>query len=998
MDLIIRACYMRSLIKNQFSMSLFVALLQANMACAESPKQEAHLATQRIVNGITATTRAIEFGSDLYKAREKVKNSASSKEMKSVISVAKAKYNKTLADNGFQMKAYEGFQLVRDGGLTLAGPVGIALAGTFRATLDRFVVTHYEAQNEAASTLMHVAIRKMSSEEFERFKKNPGDRRDEIKKIASDMLHSENLPEKDRDLLANNVTEMGLNLGIETYNNLFNIKTDIEELERSAKTSNSMISEIYRSNVEMHNKSQIAINNIQIGVTEVRFSQMSDEEKQQFLKAGGMDHLSPEDKDRLTKDVNYKVGVNSVVRGFEYASTTMSGLSNLSRNIFKNEEAAQMFDEVNKTVQVAQFAFSAFMAFSPGGAGFMAGMQSINSLSTIFGGNNGPMAQLAPHLEKIQKQLSLINEKLDKVIELQQQTLDEIRMVSSNIKDIQESLNELKHQIEEGNNIVLQGIWQNYFGGCSDLVQRKEFLIKFPNGDFGPAVFGTLNSQQWQSFHFVNIPRLEIYNNDIAKKCYKGMEDIVNIASNFGFFITDDDLDTRSQTLAFQNQRFLDLVSRIRNVASIHGINDTSINLKKVNFLEFMAVFSRPLISIHDAIDYWNPKNISLIDVSLTCWWESKFTDKCKKWDTLFNENDRSNPLLTRLIYPGEVLRYADFVLSFYPIPILPSPPRDSEFNEKWMEEQLRINSDKENTRRMIRLLEKAIRLVDISIIQQTILNGAPLLDSLSETILNPIAGASVNEKHCSGVKIDASNPNDPFLNVELKLFFKEHPDIARAAIMAALFKRAFHSEIVRQDESQATYTTLTENAVEYMSRIIGAPLDWNREGKVMKQDENERKLANEWWKTFTSTKIADAKDASNALQFVYIKQENEKIPFSTVTRRKLDDGDSLRDGECLDSSKQFALRALEDEIPISDPGWYVLIGNVITPVIPVADLFKGPLAITPTLQQLLSKRNDLVAERWSFETDIDQQIRDLFVYEIQSIAHKSKQEFFHGF
>lgn len=967
------------------------------------------LSTERLVQGFNAMNTTIEYGSDLYKTHEKTREKAKMKAEAISINLAKATYESKLANNGFQMKAYQGFALVRDGALALGGPVGIATAGTFRVTLDRMFISQIESQNEAASKLMHTTIRGMSDAEFKKFKENPSVQKEEIKKFASSALQNEDMPDADREKMANLITEMGLNLGVETYDKLHSMGGDIDDIKNASKQLISDVAKLNKANKAMHNQTMEALEDIRVGMVEAKYAQMSPEEQIDFIKSGGMDHLDKKDRDRIEKKANYEAGINTINRGFDRASQAMSGLENVARHLFHDEQAAKAFGDANTAIQAGQLAFSAFTAFSTGGVGFIAGVQSLGAMGALFGGGGNPMDQLAPQLQMIQEQLAAINERLDTVIALQEQTLLEVRQLSTDVNAIKTSLSELGLQLEAGNDQMLKTAWSQYFGNCSSIASLKALAVKKPNGSVGPADFGQLTDQQWQSFHFIDNARLSIYKNAEAAACFSGLKNIVNLPSVFSFFLENADGDKIS-SLASQNKKFLEQLNWLRSYSQEKGIVNTENGGGTSDLLIQLALLSRPPIALEDTIRFAGMKKSDLQEPTLPCWWRGTSTKDCSKWGTGYSFEDRRKILMTRRIHPAEVLRFADFVLSLYPLPLYPSAPQNEQLTSEWVMAHALDNATKSNVDSVVLLLERSIYLVDIAIIQQSIYEGLPLAGDLADELLNP--AQSIDKKYCSAIEPDALRSADPYINIELKSRLNENPALARLAIYAALYKRAFEiSPAESALDKSVKYSAYAPNAMEYTALLTGAPLDWTRNSFVQPEgaiDINAGAggdaLANQWWSAFANTEITIKENEPkvkrpNALQFVYVTDPSKPITVRSMRHENLGSSHLLQQGQCADPSNSgFFFTPESIKVQVRDPGWYAVVGITFVPLVSPSELLRGPLPVSTVLQKLLTKRDALVAERWSFEDEVDPVLRDAFNYGLHSMAIESKKEFINAF
>ncbi len=946
---------------------LAVVATQATLTVAGDLDPTGRMAIDRMVSAAAnAVDPAGKLAGDLYvdykSARQKIP------EISGAVIAAVSRYNISLANNGLQLNIYKGASLVRDTALAAGGPVGIAAAGAFRASIDRIVEDIYEKRNTADMTILQRAIRSFNEDELKALR-SEGENGQQSSRfhdaVGSVIDATGKVDPKGKEAIQQELLRLTLSMSEEQIRNISQLSKQQAIANDQLSSSVSQIDKLNKQTQDLQEKMtsvESASHQTVIMLDRVKYDQLTtDQARAEYLRQGGLAHLDSSKRDELLRTVQTRAKYEAV---HEALGNTANGLNSLSLfvgNVLHDKNAEAAIGQVATGVQAVQAAVTVLALFSGVGTP-MAALGAVGSLSTMFGGGD-PVGGVGPQLQAIEATLSEMNKKLDRILQLQEATLQSLAQIERKIDKLQEDVHGLTNSTNEGIGLVLAAQWKGVYSGCRGLLEG------FQGGGGGSFDFPYRQSSSYTEAHFLDSERFELLNSQDGRDCWDGLISLARQPSDVPKLAYRNQA-TKEKRIGVEaaEKQYADARSLLSWFVSQRAANDENAN---EIYLAAMLTMSRPATRIDEIRVRARTFNGSISDDSRTCWWRVTQDESKCKWAAQQLGNNGFNEytfLLVGepLIHPWAIAELDDYTLSFYEQPIV---PRGKSVQDKLGQIQASAVAQAaqkaflKQQKGIVELLTRYLQITDAAVAQQALMDGDLLAGFIAEELLNPTVSRRVQPKPFAIAPINdipeeciskwGEQPSG--IAAPLNAYLRDHPRTAVLALQLIAHRAALPDSF---DFSRAMRYELSRTS-EPTGRDLSAARGTAIPLEMSKIDQEWI----DWWAGLLDLGYADFnghKYVHRGFQIHYASVDGEKAKiWAARLKNSNDDADNVCGGYALDAGIV--------ELP---RGWSLSVGGTVMSLPPVASLRIGLITPSSGLEALIDRQASLTQELASVAID----------------------------
>jgi hypothetical protein len=935
-----------------------VLWLPTDAAAAEMPRANGVLSRDRLWAGLVeAGGTAAGIGSDaaahyrdLREARTDLARAQTD------LSFALARYDRDIAKAGLDYQVYRGASAFTKASLSLGGPPGVAAAGLISITVDKVVENAYEQRNAATLTMLQSGLRQMSQTEFEAFREQA--RTDEQAAAATFMRFSEEVLDRAqiasdpnvRQALATESARLTARLQMETleatYRNARAIEdqggsidalaADVAQASKKIDALDAGIRELSRSLDTVANQVVDIRNEMEVD----RFQSLGNATRQAaYLRAGGLAHVDPAKREALIRELDVRANREQVSEALGDTAVALDALAIFAGNVLKDYKSAKIVSDIAKGARAAQLAYTAFGYFTGSTTGIGA-LNALGSLSGMFGGNSDPLGGVRAELRAIQRTLVEMNRKLDAIIENQRIMMTAIQDLGASLQTLHRKVDDLDEDMKRSFSTMLQANFSGVYSGCQLLLSALS-----PGG--GVIEFPFKDPRAYERFHFIGANRLALVGGTRGTECFAGLQTLVaqpNALDLLALTGPDGNAPTRHYVARDRDYATLraELASRLQEQAGSDGLENA------------LLVASQEAASIQDMrVRYAALIGRRLTDAERPCWWRKQKDNVTCAWSSAQIGGTHSSRLSGMRMADGRVLLgVADYVLSFYPQPMVDGLPA----NPGTMTPEAivaHVDTARRGTPGIAsrQLLENTLRLVDIATAHAALIDGNGVGHALAQDLLSPPISA--------GAQNTAAEQRRGALPRACLTRLGGRPAGVAAAANAALLAHPQVARVALQTVVQTLLfpdpenLSLTPRALQYALRRDADPVG-GRQQFIHRTPPIDGTLSGadprvvSWWSgVFPLAPESDR--ATRGYELHYAPVDGSVAQLWTAAK-----------GNGPDSCGGYELKAVDVELP---RGWSISAGGLVMALPALQDVRAGQVHQSSLLLALQDRRRALRSE-----------------------------------
>ncbi len=937
-----------------------VLWLPADAAAAEIPRATGVLARDRLWAGLVeAGGTAVEIGSDAATHyRDLRQANADMARAQTDLSFALARYDRDIARTGLDYQVYRGATAFTKASLSLGGPPGIAAAGLVSITVDKVVENAYEQRNAASLKILQSGLRQMSRDEFENFRRQA--EVDEQAAAATFMRFSDELLDKAqvasdtevRQSLATESARLVARLQFETleatYRNARAIDdqaASIDALASDVKLASEKI-DVLDAGIRDLSRSLDAVAGQVVEIRNEmdadRFQSLGSATKQAaYLRAGGLAHVDPTKREALIRELDAKANREQVSEALGNTAAALDALASFAGNVLKDPKSARIVSDVAKGARAAQLAYTAFGYLSGSTTGIGA-LNALGSLGGMFGGGSDPMGGVRAELRAIQQTLVEMNRKLDAIIENQRMMMTAIHDLGASLQTLHRKVDDLDEDMKRSFSTLLQANFSGVYSGCQLLLSALS-----PGG--GVLEFPFKDPRAYERFHFIGRNRLAMVGGTRGTECFSGLQTLVaqpNALDLLALTGPDGIEPTRhyvARDRAYASLR-TELAHRLPEQAGSDGLENA------------LLVASQDASSIQDMrMRYTALIGRRLADAERPCWWRRQKDPVACAWSSAQIGGTHSSRLTGGRMTDGRVLLgVADYVLSFYPQPMVDGLPG----NAGAMTSQAvvaHVDAARKGTPGIAsrQLLENTLRLVDIATAHAALIDGNGIGHVLAQDLLAPPISAGAQNTPAEQRRgalpracLSRWGNRPAGVAAAANALLYEHPVVARVALQTVVQTLLFPNPRDLSLTPRALHYTLRREAdpvggrQQFIHRL--PPTGWTLSG-------TDPRVVSWWSEVFPLAPASGGDRATRGFELHYAPVDGTVTQLWTAAK-----------GNGPESCGGYELKAVEVELP---RGWSISAGGLVMALPALEDVRAGQVHQSGLLLALQDRRRALRSE-----------------------------------
>jgi hypothetical protein len=965
---------------------------------AETPRLNGSLARDRLVtSGLDYAPKTAAQLLSTYDQANAIRNAEKDKGT-SGLSKALAKHNIATAKNGFDLEVTKSVTLLVEVPLAMTGPVGMAAGGIFKMTVDRMVTGVIEKRQQQVDTILRASISKLSDNQIVALKQENGTgaATTEFQKFIREAVDlSGTGTDAQKSTINTQMMGMVASLSAETLKEQRALALDVTDLVAITK---SAVLELKRLDDGLLNlENQMKGVKEEIGTTKNMLDSLTyanlktNAEKANYLRKGGLASLDPMAQKELLDKVDTLAKIESVNQKFDQANKVLGGLQFIATTLIKDENAARVIGEVSDAAQKGQALFNTFAAFATGGP--LGGLMAMGSLGAVFGGGSDPLGGLKPELNQIKESLKEINAKLDQVIDLQKQTLESLDGAHRKLDDLHYEIASLDRKVSDSTATILEASWKDVYSKCRNLA------LSFRLGELNIAI-PFKSGEEYQRYHFLNNSQLTTLVGDDGKKCFEGLNDLsqqpnsIRLISDNSSAVWQGKTDGVDLTLPAKFKKVrTELARQIQRVKLPADNADALIETG-------LLYLTRPSNELGQMLERAGGEALTVLSVDRRpCWWRGIEGMTEQKSQCAWSEpqaNGESFAFLKgdKYAHPWRTTEFMDYALSFYPQHFLPTQNSQNLSTEALINMVDAAISDGSKMTKVRGLLQRSLRLTEIAIAHEALLEGDLIAPLLADELLKPAGGDDTGlDKTC--VAKWASIPAG--IAAPANAFLYENPRIAHLTLRLVLYRLIFGDAAEANSTSKriANQPDLnSERITNYEWRRLNAPGAWTSPTAVANGvspyvNSAQSAMAHQWWSPWTSllhvpvgiglkgtlANTVPDKTVARGWEFHYAPSDGSKATVMQVTK-----------SSAVDSCGGYMLTPTEVAIP---KGWSISAGGLVMSLPGAASLVNQTVEYNAPLSALLERRAALHSELFSLVDRSIEGIENAYEYRLMTKARE---------
>jgi gas vesicle protein len=288
-------------------------------------------------------------------------------------------------------------------------------------------------------------------------------------------------------MLEANAVDIATSIGVEalarsqaTDKNVQAIKTDLlatnqqiksyqQEVQKHLDTVNNRLSDLEQATTDANAKLNVLETQVQGNskviqtLASVSFAGWSSIQKLQAVQGGLFPELNDSQKTALIASLTSDIAREKAIDAIQQAASDLGNLATIARNIgLPNDLVTGLKGAQVLATGVAQFATG----------NYLGAVASVTSLVGL-GAPDAGAERHAAMMKYLQQQFAIVNQKLDKIIDLQVQTLNAIAALAKEQRQFRQEVLSQLDRIEDTvlkSNQILQAIVLNQWTDCRDLI------------------------------------------------------------------------------------------------------------------------------------------------------------------------------------------------------------------------------------------------------------------------------------------------------------------------------------------------------------------------------------------------------------------------------------------------------------------------------------------------------------------------------------------------
>jgi hypothetical protein len=774
----------------------------------------------------------------------------------------------------YETAVYQGFMAVRDSALAAGGAAGIAAAGAFRLTLDRVVLGAQESKLQTQKTLLSGALHRMTAQQRDLVRSNP--RSTEAQTLVANtvkaLLTTSESPELSQPELDVTLAVLNRSMGemtVDTWNNVLQMAQAQQEQGSVLYDAAKQLGRVERALGAYKGEFESLTASMALLVDDLKqrdWDKLSATERYAVLQSGGRPDLDP--KERKTLEAQLKVA-SRIEKSEDVLQRTAGALGGLAviATVIKDQNAARIVREAQKTVQYGQQAISIFKGFVGGGP--LGGLTALGGMSGMLGGG-GDGAAMGGQLKVISAKLDEISDKLDQVLELQFEMLQVVHDVSTQVARVEGKVDELQEELRQLASDLARAVLLDTYAGCAQTFQTA--FVQTPEGV--QSAFPLRSPTHFVAAHFPNFQNVRPLESANAKGCFDQLSKLLTQPRSIVTASPDNPLaqsdgsptvqpqlwnGLRDRELAFRGsaqelEAFIPAAWRsVSRHESIHPVWDVSVRAMRSSR---HTKQQRP-----SAVEISNPKS---------CLWHY---DNCPKAvDDIhivrtapagmhLAEMRSPSASDSRLLSDSSTRIILEYALGVYPQPIAAyrdphrrervlkgELPPDEELSRSYSLSSLSLARTKQGAdalRPSQELLENAIRVADIAIANHVLAEGHASIDHIVDRVLSEPKVPRAAEGTCR----IGDNLGDGFVGADLEALFWKQPDLADRVLSASLHRLlVFGGRQLKDLSDFPNQPDLDLSEAQYLWRLLAPPLDWGKQQQSYPTRQTEARAQRYWF------------------------------------------------------------------------------------------------------------------------------------------------------